>query len=176
MSQTAINFYDHCIHIFSSPRKISTPFYTFLTKTILWRIVANLLVVPKHTLLFTNAFQNKLLKDRDQARNQGEHLGHLPQESKRVKYGKQKQQPSQHQISCRNIRHQKFIWKQQIWCWNIRSGNTEQNVFHRDLKCIFGDLLPCYATKANTVTQLKPIVEQFAPEFRNLPLQAKKRI
>jgi len=26
------------------------------------------------------------------------------------------------------------------------------------------------------VTQQRPIVEQFAPEFRNLPLQAKKRI
>jgi len=35
---------------------------------------------------------------------------------KRVKHRKQKQQPSQHQICCLNIRHQKFIWKQQIWC------------------------------------------------------------
>jgi len=23
-----------------------------------------------------------------------------------------------------NIWHQKFLWKHQIWCWNIRSDNT----------------------------------------------------
>jgi len=42
-----------------------------------------------------------------------------------------------------------------------------QNAYHRNLKCIFEDLLPyyCYATVA--------IVEQFAPEFLNLPLQAR---
>ena len=43
--------------------------------------------------------------------------------------------------------------------------NMRQNAYHRNLKCIFEDLLPCYcyATEA--------IVEQFAPKFRNLPLQ-----
>jgi len=28
---------------------------------------------------------------------------------------KQTQQPSQHQICRQNIRHQKFLWKHQIW-------------------------------------------------------------
>jgi len=45
-----------------------------------------------------------------------------------------------------------------------------QNVYHRNLKCIFEDLFPLI------VTQQRPIVDQFAPEFRNLPLQAEKRI
>ena len=27
-----------------------------------------------------------------------------------------KQESSQHQICCQNIRHQKFIWEQHIWC------------------------------------------------------------
>ena len=38
--------------------------------------------------------------------------------------GKQEQLPSQHQICRQNIRHQKFLWKHQIWCKNIRSVNT----------------------------------------------------
>jgi len=42
-----------------------------------------------------------------------------------------------------------------------------QNAYHRNLKCIFEDLLPCYcyATKA--------IVEQFTCKFRNLSQQAR---
>jgi len=35
-----------------------------------------------------------------------------------------RQQLSQHQICCQNIRHHKFPSKHQIWCYNIRSGNT----------------------------------------------------
>jgi len=34
--------------------------------------------------------------------------------------GKQTQQLSQHQTSRQNIRHQKFLSKHQIWCYNIR--------------------------------------------------------
>jgi len=41
-----------------------------------------------------------------------------------------------------------------------------QNTDHRNLKCIFENLLPCYCYAT------EPIVEQFAPEFRNLPLLA----
>jgi len=31
---------------------------------------------------------------------------------------------TQHQICRQNIRHQKVLSKHQIWCQNIRSGNT----------------------------------------------------
>jgi len=51
---------------------------------------------------------------------------------------------------------------------NIRSGNTEQNAYHRDLKCMFEDMLPCYCYTTKAIAELS------APDFRNL--QAKKRI
>jgi len=49
---------------------------------------------------------------------------------------------------------------------------TRQNAYHRNLKYIFEYLLSCYcyATKANST------VEQFVRKFRNLFLQAEKRI
>jgi len=46
----------------------------------------------------------------------------------------------------------------------------KQNAYHRDLKCIFQDLLHVI------VTQQRPVTKQFAPEFRSLLLQAKKQI
>jgi len=48
--------------------------------------------------------------------------------------------------------------------------NMRQNAYHRNLKCIFESFLPCYCYAK------RPIVVQFAPAFRNLPLQAEKRI
>jgi len=35
---------------------------------------------------------------------------------KSIKHLGKKQQLSQHQICCQNIRHQKFLSKHQIWC------------------------------------------------------------
>jgi len=43
-----------------------------------------------------------------------------------------------------------------------------QNAYYRDLKCIFADLLPCYCYTTNAN---RPVVEQFAREFRNMPPQ-----
>jgi len=40
-----------------------------------------------------------------------------------------------------------------------------KNAYHHNLKCIFEGSLCCHVI----VTQQRPIVEQFAPEFRNLP-------
>jgi len=68
---------------------------------------------------------------------------------KRVKHRKHKQQPMQHQICCLNIRPSTVIC---IW-----SASSK---------------ICCYVV----VTQQRPILQQFASEFRNLSLQAKKRI
>jgi len=45
-----------------------------------------------------------------------------------------------------------------------------QNAYYRDLKCIFEDVTMLLLRNKG------PIIEQFAREFCNLPLQAKKRI
>ena len=48
------------------------------------------------------------------------------------KCGKQKQQPSQHQICHQNIRHQKFLWKHQKWQhWPQQELQFEGNLFSK---------------------------------------------
>ena len=73
--------------------------------------------------------------------------------SKSIENFGKKQQLSQHQICCENIRHQKFLSKHQIWCWNIRSCSTAYetwlpNITEIALPSVTGWTLPFLPTYA----------------------------
>jgi len=67
------------------------------------------------------------------------------------------------------------------------NSHMRQNATARNLKRTFEDLLPCYCRYLLPVAVAMPMLpcycyetkvnsRTFAPQFRNLPLQAKKRI
>ena len=66
----------------------------------------------------------------------------------------------------------KVDWKKQIWMWKPRSGSPGhmwKNVYYRNVKWTFEDLLPWY------FYAIKTTVEQSDRKLRNLLLQAKER-
>ena len=92
-------------------------------------------IIMKRALDWNNYQKHYTLRMRNWWKKLKNHESNLYSSEKHRKLGK-KQQLSQHQICCQNIRHQRFVAKtsdiknfsqikHQIWCENIRSGNTD---------------------------------------------------
>jgi len=64
-------------------------------------------------------------------------------------------QPSQHQICCQNIRHQKFIWEHHSWC-HVKISEVAKLVsmipnFWCSLKAATTELHLCFVIKGNVL-------------------------